>query len=205
MALCHKVVGLKPESDIAAWVDQARAGDARGFRLLMERSGPWVLADCRHLSGSDDDAVDLSQEVFVKAYFSLDKLREAAAFEGWLKRIKVNHCINFLRRRRLVPEFQVNPDAPESIDTATPPWDPEEIDAERDRVLIGTVLGEMRDTLRLPLVMHDMDEYSYSEIAEELGIGISAAKMRIQRARQDFRERFEILRERAAAEHLEGT
>ncbi len=185
-----------PRPDVVAWVEQTRKGDPRGFRRLMEHTAPWVLANCRHLSGSAEDGRDLSQEVFVKAFFRLDGLREPAAFEGWLKRIKVNHCISYVRRRRLRHEVEEAYESDSWTERSVPPWDPEEIDAERDREFIGEVLEQMRDTLRIPLVMHDMDEYSYSEIAEELSIGVSAVKMRIHRARHEFRERFEELRGR---------
>ena len=182
-------------SEVAHWVHQTRGGDPRGFRRLMEHAGPWVLADCRHLSGSAEDAHDLSQEVFVKAYFRLHDLREPAAFEGWLKRIKVNHCISHVRRRSVRDRVEAEYEFRAEVDRYQPAWDAESIDAERDRETITIVLSGMRDTLRIPLVMHDMDEYSYSEIADELSIGVSAVKMRIHRARQEFRDRFEALRE----------
>jgi RNA polymerase sigma-70 factor (ECF subfamily) len=63
-----------------------------------------------------------------------------------------------------------------------------------ERLLIGEVLDSMPTTLRVPLVLCDMDELSYEEVADALGIGLSAAKMRVKRGREAFRERYERLK-----------
>ena len=62
-----------------------------------------------------------------------------------------------------------------------------------DRQRIAKILDSLPSTLRIPLIMRDMDELSYEEIASELRIGLSAVKMRIKRAREEFRRRYEIL------------
>ena len=62
--------------------------------------------------------------------------------------------------------------------------------AEDEMKAITTVLDSLSDTLRIPLVMRDMDEFSYKEIADELGIGLSAVKMRVKRGREEFRKTY---------------
>ncbi|NIN71581.1 MAG: hypothetical protein GTO46_06555, partial [Gemmatimonadetes bacterium] len=66
------------------------------------------------------------------------------------------------------------------------------VQGEPDRVLIGRVLEAMSETLRVPLVMRDMDELSYQEIADELEIRLSAVKMRIKRGREEFRRLYDL-------------
>jgi RNA polymerase sigma-70 factor, ECF subfamily len=67
----------------------------------------------------------------------------------------------------------------------------EEFERMDERARIAAVLGSMSATLRVPLIMADMDDIPYNEIAAALGIGLSAAKMRIKRAREEFRRRYE--------------
>ncbi|NND02711.1 MAG: RNA polymerase sigma factor [Acidimicrobiia bacterium] len=175
--------------DIAEWVRLAKAGDPRAYRRIVQATGPWILADCRHMIGSADDAKDLSQEVFTKAFFKLRSLRDVNAFEGWLKRLKVNHCLSARRRSRKHTEVEFDPEWDgadgQGLDEVEA-WDPLDLDEEQVRVAVHAALATLGDNLRITLVMHDMDGMSYSEIAEALGIGVSAAKMRIQRARKEF-------------------
>ena len=166
------------------WVSQSKRGDPRAFRKIVDTLGPHILADCRQILGSPEDARDRSQEVFTKAFFKLRSIRDDAAFEGWLKRLKVNHCLSAVRGFK-VREVEFDEDRPES--GVTDAWDPLELDRESVREAVERTMSELSDTSRIVLVMHDMDGLSYSEIAKALGIGVSAAKMRVQRARSDFR------------------
>jgi RNA polymerase sigma-70 factor (ECF subfamily) len=70
----------------------------RAFETLVQRHQSRVLANCRYLTRSSPDSEDLAQEVFVKAYFGLKGFEGRAQFKTWLQRIKVNHCLNFLRK-----------------------------------------------------------------------------------------------------------
>ena len=181
------LAGLTDEELVALLRDSPTA-DLRAFDLLVERHEARILANCRHLAGSAADAPDLAQEVFVKAYFGLPRFESRARFSTWLQRIKVNHCLNFLKKQKGRTFLDVD-------EPATAVHEPLHVDpvAERHleesdaRALVGAVLERMSDTLRIPLVMRDMDELSYQEIAEELGIGLSAVKMRIKRGREEFR------------------
>jgi RNA polymerase sigma-70 factor (ECF subfamily) len=185
-----------------ALVEQARLapeGDRRAFEVLVERHQRKILANCRYLSRSPDDAEDLAQEVFIKAFFNLRRYEGRSLFRTWLQRIKVNHCLNFLKKREgktfvdvedparhHAEELRVEPDAERGAD------------AQGERQRITQVLDSLSDTLRVALVMRDLDGMSYQEIAEALGIGLSAAKMRIKRAREEFRRLYEQMARSAA-------
>jgi RNA polymerase sigma-70 factor (ECF subfamily) len=166
------------------------SGNLRAFEHLVERHQGRVLANCRYLTGSPD-AEDLAQEVFVKAYFGLSGFEGRASFSTWIQRIKVNHCLNHLSRRR--PSWV-------PLDESGVSSRPElRVPAEADRAVqaldqrrrIAAALGALSEALRVPLVLRDADGYSYQEIADRLGIGLSAVKMRIKRAREEFRRRFD--------------
>lgn len=184
-------------------VELARAEasrDTRPFEALVRRHQGFVAANCRALTRSADDAEDLAQEVFVKAFFGLRRFEGRSQFRTWLQRIKVNHCLNHLRRTRgvvMVDLDDVTPEATPAMWTAPSPE--AEFEAEVDRALIVHVLDAMADTLRIPLMLRDADGLSYEDIAGELGIGLSAVKMRIKRAREDFRRRFAAASAPAAA------
>ncbi len=175
-------------------VERARAvrdGDTRPFEELVRRHQGYVVANCRVITRSAADAEDLAQEVFVKAYFGLRRFEGRAQFRTWLQRIKVNHCLNHLRKTRRAIMVDIDDVAPEDQPAMrTPPAALSELEAMGDRERIVRALDSMSDTLRIPLMLRDGDGESYEEIAEQLGIGLSAVKMRIKRAREDFRMRF---------------
>ncbi len=182
------------DEQLAARSRQAAEGDTRAFEELVRRHEGHVVTNCRYITRSPDDAEDLAQEVFVKAFFRLGQFEGRSAFRSWLQRIKVNHCLNFLRRRENRPPIDVaDPAAQSDPGLAVEPEADEALRARDRRRLIGRVLDGMADTLRVPLLMRDMDELSYQEIAEALGIGLSAAKMRVRRARAEFRRCYEEL------------
>ena len=98
-------------------VELARAegsGDTRPFESLVRRHQGFVVANCRVITRSPADAEDLAQEVFVKAFFALRRFEGRSQFRTWLQRIKVNHCLNHLRKTRgtiMVDIDDVEPEA----------------------------------------------------------------------------------------------
>lgn len=165
--------------------------DPRPFEALVRRHQGFVLTNCRLISRSPADAEDLAQEVFVKAYFGLARFEQRAQFRTWLRRIKVNHCLNFVFKKRGTQTVDVDePSVASDAGLATPPMAEDRLHAMDQRQRIVAVLDAMSDTLRVPLMLCDADGFSYEEIAEQLGIGLSAVKMRIKRAREEFRQRW---------------
>lgn len=174
----------------AALVDRARRaapGDTRAFEALVERHRGRVVANCRYLV-APSQAEDLAQEVLVKAYFALRGYERRAKFSTWLYRIKVNHCLNHRRgerkRRGEVALDELPMDAAElrvDADAESRLW------RQADVATVRGAVQRLPDTLRLPLVMRELDEMSYDDIATALGISLPAVKMRLLRARQELR------------------
>ncbi len=173
------------DEELLEQIQAAEEGDLRPFEKLVRRYQGKVTTNCRYLSGSPDDAEDLAQEVFMKVYFGLAGFEGRSSFNTWVRRIKSNHCINFVKKKRL---STVDLDTP-GVDGASSvsPEAERELERQEAKEKVGTVLLMMTETLRIPLVLRDMDGLAYDEIAEELGIGLSAAKMRIKRGREEFR------------------
>jgi RNA polymerase sigma-70 factor (ECF subfamily) len=180
------VANESPDDGLVTKAQGALPGDYRAFEALVERHKRKVLANCRYLVGSEEDAEDLAQETFIKTYLALPSFGRRSSFRTWLLRIKTNLCLNHLRRRRSRGSTGVSLSDPAQARIDPGPGDAGS--AEGDR--IRAVLNALPETLRVPLVMRDMDGYSYRDIAEGLGIGLSAAKMRIKRAREEFRRRY---------------
>jgi len=188
------------DAELVELVQQAgETRDLRAFEELLARYQSRVVANCRYISGSPSDAEDLAQEVFVKAFFALSRFEGRSQFGTWIRRVKTNHCLNFVKRRRMatVHVDDVPPSASDalSVDAAAE----DELVRADTRTRIDATLRRMNETLRIPLVLRDMDELSYQEIADELGIGLSAVKMRIKRGREEFRRLYEAEPESHAA------
>ena len=170
----------------------APEGDLRAFEQLVQMHQNRILADCRYLTGGDNDSEDLAQEVFVKAFFGLRGFEGRSTFRHWLQRIKVHHCLNHLKKREGKAAVGIDQEAADHFEQLR-------IETVADRNLelmeehkrIDGILDSMPATLRIPLIMRDMDELSYEEIAASLGVGLSAVKMRIKRAREQFRRLYE--------------
>jgi len=87
------------DAELVASARRAPEGDTRAYEALLGRHRDAVLANCRYLTRSPDDAEDLAQEVFVKAYFGLSKFEGKSQFKTWVQRIKINQCLSFIEKR----------------------------------------------------------------------------------------------------------
>ncbi|MCA9560991.1 MAG: sigma-70 family RNA polymerase sigma factor [Myxococcales bacterium] len=181
----------RSDEELVARVRGSVAGDRRAFDVLVRRHQERVKANCRYLTRRPSEAEDLAQDVFVKAYFALKRFEGRSTFKTWIHRIKINHCLNYLAKQKVRRhvDLDVGGDAPPDPLRAGPDAD-RGLERQDARRLIGEVLETLPDTLRVPLVMRDLDQLSYQEIADELGVGLSAVKMRIKRGREQFRAEY---------------
>lgn len=157
--------------------------DPRPFRLLVERHQQTVWRVCYNFMSNHEDAEDLSQEVFVKAYRNLAKFEGRSSFKTWIYRIAINTSQNELRRRSRRPQVSTTPleTAAEFIPSTE---NVEEHTLQRSRqALLVKAFKLLRPEESRILMLKDLEGRPYAEIAEELGISLSAAKMRVQRAR----------------------
>jgi len=170
----------------------APAGDLRAFEELLQRHQRRIVADCRHITRDESVAEDLAQEVFLKAFFGMKNFEGRSSFRHWLQVIKVNHCLNHLKKGKGKTVISIDDEGPQTKEE-TKAFSSHDRSEERfgEQQIIHRVLDAMPDNLRIPLVLRDMDELSYEEVATQLSISLSAAKMRIKRAREYFRDQYE--------------
>ena len=179
------------DEELVRQILDARDGDTRAFETLVRRHQASILANCRYLTRSADDAEDLAQEVFIKVFFKLGLFEERSRFRTWLQRVKVNHCFNYLKSRKGRRFLDVHdPELQHEEPMTVPSRAQSDLESEEERSRIREVLDALPDSLRIPLVLCDVDGLSYQDIAEALGLGLSATKMRISRARAEFRRRY---------------
>ena len=174
----------------------APEGDLRAFEQLISVHQKRILADCVYLTRDDANAEDLAQEVFVKAYFGLRGFEGRSSFRHWLQRIKVNHCLNHIKKKASRNEITLDGAGSEDFDELrVEPEVSRRLESAGDREWIDSILQSLPAKLRIPLIMRDMDELSYEEIAVSLNVGLSAVKMRVKRAREQFRMLYGELRQ----------
>ena len=181
-----------PDEELLLQALNAPEGDFRAFEGLVLRYQRRVVANCRSITRDSNYAEDLAQEVLVKVFFGLRGFERKSSFGHWLRRIKINHCLNHLKKHNGHSFVDVGDSETDEFDELKVRMTAEKLaEVIGERQMISAVLESMPDTLRIPLVLCDMDELSYEEVARSLGIGLSATKMRIKRAREEFRVRYE--------------
>lgn len=162
-------------------------GDTEQFGLLVDRYADAFARYATQMTGSADDAADVIQESLVRAFRSLRRCKDPAAFKGWLFRIVSNQCKTHVAKRRRRPM--------ESLDQATqlPAADDASAHAEtaETRRHIRQALYDLPGEQRELLVLRYVEGLSIQEIAVSLAIGMSAVKMRLMRARRELLSRLE--------------
>jgi RNA polymerase sigma-70 factor (ECF subfamily) len=169
---------------------RCRGGDEAAWRELVARHTRKVFGLAYRFTGRVDEAEDLTQEVFVKVYQTLNRYRESdGSFGGWLMAVARNHAIDHYRRQR--QERLRRTDEPGLVETL-PAREEHPLRAlerqERAR-LVHSGLRALPPDLRLPLILCDLQGLPYEEIAAELRIPLGTVKSRINRARLELAKR----------------
>jgi RNA polymerase sigma-70 factor, ECF subfamily len=181
-------------------VERARRGDAEAFEQLVSQHEKRVYNYAYRLTGNHEDASDIAQEAFVRAYMSLGEFRGDASFATWLYRIVYNASLDELRKRKrqrvtsLDEPVSPNDEEPMSRQVATGEDGPEQA---LERVEIQRAVQEsimsLDEEYRAVLVMRHLHGYSYNEIADALGLNLGTVKSRLNRARFALKEKFSDL------------
>lgn len=190
------------EDELMLRIRNSLDADLRSFEQLVALYRGRIVANCRHITGDPGMADDLAQEVFVKAYFGLRNFEGKSTVGHWLRVIKVRHCINHLKKTKshvLVDAGAESLEGNPALSVA--PVAEQRLDVQQDSEQVSEVLESMPAALRVVLVLRDMDDLSYLEIAEHLGISLSAVKMRIKRARDYFRRAYQELKRQEHKPH----
>lgn len=176
-------------------VSQAREGDTAAFGELVRRYERKIFRLAQHVTQNREDAEDVLQETFMKAYEHLDQFKGDSKFYTWIVRIAVNQALMKLRRRKTDKTVSID----ETIDTGEDTvvreiaaWDenPEQ-QYTRDELggILDTAVRSLEPLYRSVFVLRDIEELSTEETAEALGLSVPAVKSRLLRARLQLREK----------------
>jgi RNA polymerase sigma-70 factor (ECF subfamily) len=182
------------DPDIAV-VQSIRAGNTEAYSELIGRYQDKIFSLVAGLVRDHEDALDLTQEIFVKAYRGLDKFRAQSGFYTWLYRIAVRHCIDYTRRRKRTHET-VPLDGDTLTDLGFEPADPS-LYGNPERMVVNQhlkkaireAISSVPEPFRTAVVLHDVEGLSQEEIAHIMSCPLGTAKSRIQRGRTQLRER----------------
>lgn len=178
-----------------AFIVLARAGDTRAFGEIVRRHQDRVFSFILRLTGTRDEAMDLTQEVFMKAWQALPEWRPEAHFSTWLLQIARNLSIDMLRRRQLVRFAPLD----DELDIADTAMGPEACYAMRQRdAQLARALQRIPAGQREILLLREVEDLTYTDIAQTLGIRPGTVKSRLARARAALLER---LRRKTGEDH----
>jgi RNA polymerase sigma-70 factor (ECF subfamily) len=188
-------VSSQSGTDESVLVAQARDGDDKAFAELVRRYEGKIFRLAQHVTQNREDAEDVLQETFMKAYEHLDQFKGDSKFYTWVVRIAVNQALMKLRRRKTDKSVSLD----ETIDTGEDTlvreiaaWD-EDPEQRFSREELGTILDSTIQSLEPPyrsvFVLRDIDELSTEETAEALGLSVPAVKSRLLRARLQLRDK----------------
>src|SRR5271166_3464954 len=176
-------------------VNRARAGDVEAFEKLVRQYDRQVFRIAQHITQNREDAEDVVQDAFLKAYEKLNQFQGNSKFYTWLVRIAVNESLMRLRKRRTGKMVSIDEDI-ETDEGSVPrdlaDWapDPEQNygQAELAEILRKTIQG-LPQGFRIVFALRDVEGLSTEETAETLGLSVPAVKSRLLRARLQLRER----------------
>jgi RNA polymerase sigma-70 factor (ECF subfamily) len=186
---------VEPPSEETLLVEAARAGDIKAFESLVRRYDRNVFRIAQHITQNREDAEDVVQDAFLKAYQNLGQFQGQSKFYTWLVRIAVNEALMRLRRRR--PERMVSIDEDVKTEEDSMPreiadWSPnpeqQYTQAELKDILGKTIQG-LPPSFRTVFVLRDVEGLSTEETASALELSVPAVKSRLLRARLQLRER----------------
>lgn len=160
-------------------------GDPSAFATLVRRHESRVFNLCLRILGNPEDARDASQETFVTALRKLTQFRGDAAFTTWLHRVAVNACYDELRRQRRRPMLHVVPLDEQAGDRAPElgPPTPDHADDVAGTLDAAAALAQVPEDFRVALVLADVQDVPYEEIARILDVPLGTVKSRVHRGR----------------------
>ncbi len=195
----------EPAGDELALVQAARTGDVSAFEQLVRRYDRKIFRLAHHITQHREDAEDVLQESFLKAYQNLAGFQGNSKFYTWLVRIAVNESLMKLRKRRSDRTVSLDEEVETedgSMPREVPDWgpSPEQLYGreELNRILVRTI-GGLPASFRTVFVLRDVEGLSTEETAEALALSVPAVKSRLLRARLQLRDRLSRFFQRQSA------
>jgi RNA polymerase sigma-70 factor (ECF subfamily) len=180
------------DAEEVALVEKARKGDLGAYDDLVRRYQERIYATVYHMTSNHEDANDLAQEAFIKAFHALKSFKGGSSFYTWVYRIAVNKTINFLKQRKNRVQMSLDdldfnaehdPDLVALISDKTPRRD---INLAELQEKLNTAMQKLSESHRLVVTLHDVQGLSHEEIAKIMGCNIGTVRSRLFYARQQL-------------------
>ena len=189
--------------DDAVLVRQCQNGDSEAMTCLIVKYQDRVYNAIYKICQNYDDAAELTQDTFVKVLENINSFRGKSSFYTWLFRVAVNHTLNYCKRRfKLSPMnldasndlFEENKGKLQAVLADPNGVDPVAVAQQRElSEIVVNLIAQLKQEYRVVLVLRDIEQMSYDEIAEVLQIEIGTVKSRLSRARTQLRELLETV------------
>jgi RNA polymerase sigma-70 factor (ECF subfamily) len=165
--------------------------DRAAFAELLRRHQSHVEKILYHLAPDWQDRADLAQEVWIRVYRNVNRLKDPVKFRGWLSRIATNLFYDELRKRKRVRP-PISLDAPRTVDDGEMDWDiaadrpgpDEDLSTREFYDQLREAIADLPEVFRTTIILREIDGMAYEEIAEITGVSLGTVKSRIARARQ---------------------
>jgi RNA polymerase sigma-70 factor (ECF subfamily) len=183
-------------------LERARNGDDKAFSLLIENYEKYVYNVILRIVEEKEEAKDIAQETFIKAYMNIKTFRKDSSFKTWIYRIAVNTAMDYLRRkvRSKIDLVTTHEDGLEVKNFQTPE---EVIEQKLTIEMVRKEISKLPLDYKVALILKDIEGMSYEEISNILKINLGTVKSRIWRARNLLRERMKSLLELSSQERGE--
>jgi RNA polymerase sigma-70 factor (ECF subfamily) len=167
-----------------AIIEKARNGDEEAFVLLYEHFAPQIHRYIYRLVGSLEQADDITQDTFLRAFQGISKIATDSNVSAWLYRIASNAAFDVLRRRKLITWMPIHEESDKSDEFTSEDFTPQVIESD----IVRRAVAEMPPALAVCLVLRSVEGFSCEEIAEILKIPKGTVFSRLARARESFQQ-----------------
>ena len=184
--------GLKTDSE---WVAKIRAGNQQAFVELINQYQESVLRTCMGFLHNNDDAQDITQDVFVEVFESIDKFRGDAKLSTWIYRIAVNKSLNYIRSNKRRAFFKnieslftgSNNNGFEIADNNAEPY--EQMEINETATILKNAIESLSKNQQIAFTMHKYEDLSYKQIADIMDVSLSSVESLIHRAKVNLQKK----------------
>jgi RNA polymerase sigma-70 factor, ECF subfamily len=158
-------------------VELAKKGDERAFDELIDKFADRIFTEAYYLMGNREDAMDVSQLVFLRVFLGIKHFKGESKLSTWIYRITINTALRELKKRSRKPPIEDSDDV-----------DPQdEVIRHDEQKLAMVALDQLPEQYRAIIIMRELNDMSFKDIADSLGISVNLAKVRAFRAKQKFK------------------
>lgn len=172
-------------------IKKARRGDGRAFSMLIENHERFVFNVVYRITGNAEDARDVSQEAFIKAFKNFESYDESSAFSTWLYRIAVNTAIDYIRKRKKENSISFEDYIVDEKNQKGDSGIEEKVISKEGVKNIISAVNMLDDEFKTVVVLRDMEGMDYKEISDITGLPLGTVKSRLSRGRGKLRQMIE--------------